>query len=117
MWWPCAYTDDALKHSVLAGLLPQDGAPDSWRHEGLKSNLGPSEQEPAVPIIVPLRTRRLCCHEPGDKPLTVRIAVPESIPRSHTMIQRNGKIRVTWHLPAMTAPLGYGSFTAGCMRN
>jgi len=47
------------------------------------------------------RTRRLCDHKPGDKPRTVRIAVSEGIWRSDTMIQRDRKIRVTWHLPAI----------------
>jgi hypothetical protein len=31
-------------------------------------------------------SRRLCGHEPGDKPRTVRIAVPEGTSRSDTMI-------------------------------
>jgi hypothetical protein len=46
-------------------------------------------------------TRRQCGHKPGEKPWTVRIAVPEDISRSDTMIQQDRKIRVTWHLPAV----------------
>ena len=46
-------------------------------------------------------TRRLCGRKPGDKPRTVRVAVPEGFSRSDTMIQRENKIRVTWHLPAI----------------